>query len=77
MPLIPAGKTAAIISRSVLTVREIKARQASVKVMKQGQSLIEGLTHKFASFDFGCINAPFGDKSSQITTIEHLSSDML
>jgi hypothetical protein len=29
--------------------------------MKQGQSLIERLTHKFASFDFGRIKPPFGD----------------
>jgi hypothetical protein len=44
-----------------------KTRRTGRNVVKQGQPLIERLTHNFASFDFGRINTPFGDKSSQIT----------
>ena len=67
LPLIPARKTAATFFWLVPTAREMKAKQAGVKAMKQGWSLIERLTHKIASFDFRHNKPPFGRKMSQTT----------
>jgi hypothetical protein len=46
-----AGEASAIFSTSQLPTSRHEGEQMAAKDIKQGQSLIKGLTHKFAPFD--------------------------